>query len=198
MCAFQLASRAPEACLERDARGRTPVDVAAAAPDRGEVLNAMLLACAGHASPAALRSMRALLGAGAVCDTWAPSGSSALMLAAAADCGEGCALLLEHAASLELQDALGRTAAMFAAGSGAAAALRALLDAGASVSIRDRCVGWRAGGVMGGWPEAAGWQARASGQLGTGPGTCGPAPGAHPCAHPPAIPTPLAAAAGAA
>jgi hypothetical protein len=35
-----------------------------------QVLNAMLLACAGHATPEALSSMRALLKAGAVCDTW--------------------------------------------------------------------------------------------------------------------------------
>lgn len=73
-----------------------------------QLLNAMLLACSGHGSGDALASMRALLGAGAVCDTWAPNGSSALMLAASADCAEGVGLLLDGAASLELQDALGR------------------------------------------------------------------------------------------
>lgn len=75
-----------------------------------QVLNAMLLACSAHASAEALAAMRALLAAGAVCDTWAPNGSSALMLAASADCAEGVGLLLDHAASLELQDALGRWA----------------------------------------------------------------------------------------
>ena len=103
-----------------------------------QVLNAMLLAAAGHASAEALEAVRGLLAAGAVPDTWAPNGSSALMLAASVDCAEGVALLLGSAASLELQDALGRTALMFAAGNAAAAALTALLDAGASVSIRDR------------------------------------------------------------
>lgn len=36
------------------------------------------------------------------------------------------------------QDALGRTALMFGAGSGAVGALQALLDAGASLAARDR------------------------------------------------------------
>lgn len=50
------------------------------------MLNALLLACAGEGSSAtAVAAMRALLAAGAVPDTWAPNGSSALMLAAAAD-----------------------------------------------------------------------------------------------------------------
>lgn len=70
----------------------------------------MLLACAGHSTPAALSATRALLAAGAVCDTWAPNGSSALMLAASVDCAECVGLLLDHSASLELQDALGRCA----------------------------------------------------------------------------------------
>lgn len=103
-----------------------------------QVLNAMLLACAAHATADALRAMRVLLDAGAVCDTWAPNGSSALMLAASADCAEGVQLLLDNAASLELQDALGRTALMFAAGNSARAALEALLDRGACVAIRDK------------------------------------------------------------
>jgi ankyrin repeat protein len=60
------------------------------------------------------------------------------MLAASADCAEGVQLLLDHAASLELQDALGRTALMFAAGNNARAALEALLDRGACVAIRDK------------------------------------------------------------
>jgi ankyrin repeat protein len=61
------------------------------------------------------------------------------MLAASVDCAEGVQLLLDSAASLELQDALGRTALMFAAGNNARAGLEVLLDRGASVSIRDRC-----------------------------------------------------------
>lgn len=73
-----------------------------------QVLNAMLLACAGHATATSLAATRKLLAAGAVPDTWAPSGSSSLMLAASVDCAEGVALLLDHGASLELQDALGR------------------------------------------------------------------------------------------
>ena len=162
MCAYQLASRAPAACLERDGSGRTPIQLAAAG-DRGEVLNAMLLACAAHASPEALAAMRGLLEAGAVCDTWAPNGSSALMLAASADCAEGVGLLLDHAASLELQDALGRTALMFAAGNSARGALEALLDRGASVSIRDRCV----------WVGVWVWWVFIAGQRGGG--SCAPA-----------------------
>ncbi len=39
---------------------------------------------------------------------------------------------------LLLQDALGRTALMFAAGSSAGAAVKVLLDAGASLAARDR------------------------------------------------------------
>ena len=41
-----------------------------------QVLNAMLLACAGIKSPEAMASISALLAAGAVPDTWAPNGSS--------------------------------------------------------------------------------------------------------------------------
>lgn len=41
-----------------------------------QVLNAMLLACAGINSAEALKSITALLKAGAVPDTWAPNGSS--------------------------------------------------------------------------------------------------------------------------
>lgn len=120
----------------------------------------MLLACSGHATAEALAAIRALLGAGAVCDTWAPNGSSALMLAASVDCAQGVGLLLGGGASLELQDALGRTAAMFAAGNNARAALEALLDAGASVSIRDRRV-WAGGrrGAAAATPRQAGRQA---------------------------------------
>ena len=58
------------------------------------------------------------------------------MLAAAADSGPGCEALLGGAATLELADALGRTALMFAAGNDACVALTALLDAGASVRQR--------------------------------------------------------------
>jgi hypothetical protein len=137
LASFDLASAAPGACLARNAQGLTPVDLAA---QRGcaEVLNALLLACSGSAAPAALASVRALADAGAVPDTWAPNGQSALMLAAAGDSAEGVGLLLERGASLELQDSLGRTALMWAAGSGATAALLALLDAGAAVAQRDR------------------------------------------------------------
>ena len=55
------------------------------------------------------------------------------MLAASADSAEGVAALVAGGASVELADALGRTALMFAAGRGAACALIALLRAGASV-----------------------------------------------------------------
>lgn len=91
----------------RNSRGQRPLDVAAAC-GRGEVLNAMLLACAGDGGPPAVSTMRELLVAGAVPDTWAPNGSSALMLAAAADAVEALIVLLEGGASVELQDALGR------------------------------------------------------------------------------------------
>jgi ankyrin repeat protein len=92
----------------RNARGSTPIDTAAAA-QRGEVLNALLLGCAHDGrSTVAVAAMRALLGAGAVPDTWAPNGSSALMLAAAADGVAALEVLLGGGASLELQDALGR------------------------------------------------------------------------------------------
>lgn len=97
----------PAACLVKNARGQAPVDVAAAC-ERGEVLNAMLLACAGDAGAVAVRAMKQLLAAGAVPDTWAPNGSSALMLAAAANGVEALKVLLEGGATLELQDALGR------------------------------------------------------------------------------------------
>jgi hypothetical protein len=52
--------------------------------------------------------MRELLTAGAVPDTWAPNGSSALMLAASVDGVGALGVLLEGGASVELQDALGR------------------------------------------------------------------------------------------
>lgn len=98
-------------CASSCRRGGAKADVAPPPRLCMQVLNAMLLACAGHTSADALAAMRALLAAGAVCDTWAPNGSSALMLAASADCAEGVGLLLDHAASPELQDALGRWAA---------------------------------------------------------------------------------------
>ena len=66
MTCYQLASAAPAACLQRNSQRQTPIDVAA----EGEVLNAMLLACAGHATAEALAAIRGLLAAGAVCDTW--------------------------------------------------------------------------------------------------------------------------------
>ena len=74
--------------------------------------------------------MRRLLASGAVPDTWAPNGSSALMLAAAANGTDALKVLLEAGATLELQDALGRSALMFAAGNTAADSLVALLNAG--------------------------------------------------------------------
>lgn len=64
------------------------------------------------------------------------------MLAAAADSGPGCEALLGGAATLELADALGRTALMFAAGNDACVALASLLDAGASVRQRPLHAGW--------------------------------------------------------
>ncbi len=45
-------------------------------------------------------------------------------------------------AALELQDALGRTALMFAAGNSAHGALLVLLDAGAALAARDRRGRW--------------------------------------------------------
>lgn len=47
-------------------------------------------------------------------------------------------MLLEGGATVELQDALGRSALMFAAGSDATAACDVLLGAHASLSARDR------------------------------------------------------------
>lgn len=47
-------------------------------------------------------------------------------------------VLLEGGATIELQDALGRSALMFAAGSDATAACSVLLEAHASLSARDR------------------------------------------------------------
>jgi len=62
-----------------------------------------------------------------------PPCRQALMLAASADSAEGVGALVAGGASVELADALGRTALMFAAGRSAACALIALLRAGASV-----------------------------------------------------------------
>lgn len=61
------------------------------------------------------------------------------MLAAAVDNAEGVDALLDAGASVELADALGRTALMFAAGRGAPCALIALLRAGASVRSPNSC-----------------------------------------------------------
>ena len=55
------------------------------------------------------------------------------MLAAAADSAAACKALLQGQATLELADALGRTALMFAAGNDACTALHTLLASGASV-----------------------------------------------------------------
>ncbi|GLI70897.1 hypothetical protein VaNZ11_015921 [Volvox africanus] len=138
MCAYNITKAGPSTCLTRNYRGQTPVEVAVAC-ERGEVLNAMLLACAGDGSGGVtVQAMRKLLASGAVPDTWAPNGSSALMLAAAANGTEALAVLLEAGATLELQDALGRSALMFAAGNCAKDTLVVLLDAGACISQRDR------------------------------------------------------------
>lgn len=145
MATYQVCCAAPATTLAMNAKAQTPVDLAAAG-ERSEVLNAMLLACAGAGggepavAAAVLTAMRIVLERGAVCDTWAPNGSSALMLAASSAATDAAPveLLLQNGASLELQDALGRTATMFAAGNGATAGLRLLLDAGASISVRDR------------------------------------------------------------
>lgn len=75
MCAYQVASKAAAACLSRNKAGLTPCDLAAAS-ERSEVLNALLLACSGQRGSEALEAMEQLLKAGAVCDTWAPNGSS--------------------------------------------------------------------------------------------------------------------------
>jgi hypothetical protein len=58
-----------------------------------------------------------------------------LTLTACTDCAQ---VLLEGGATIELQDALGRSALMFAAGSDATAACNVLLEAHASLSARDR------------------------------------------------------------
>lgn len=138
MCAYNIAKICPATCVMRNERGQTPVCVAVAC-ERGEVLNAMLLACAGDGTAGvAVQAMRRLLASGAVPDTWAPNGSSALMLAAAANGTDALKVLLEAGATLELQDALGRSALMFAAGNTAADSLLALLDAGACIAQRDR------------------------------------------------------------
>ena len=63
----------------------------------------MLLACAGIKSADALEAIAALLRAGAVPDTWAPNGSSALMLAAAVDSVDAMRTLLANGATVELQ-----------------------------------------------------------------------------------------------
>jgi hypothetical protein len=78
-------------CLCQNKRGQTPGDVSVVC-DRFEVLNALLLACCGHTTKAALASVTALVAAGAVPDTWAPNGSSALMLAAGCNAVETLAV----------------------------------------------------------------------------------------------------------
>jgi hypothetical protein len=51
-----------------------------------QVLNAMLLGCAGETGPTAVQALNAALAGGAVPDTWAPNGSSVrTALAGAAD-----------------------------------------------------------------------------------------------------------------
>lgn len=54
LCAMPCPQACPAACLVRNGRGQTPVDVAVAC-ERGEVLNAMLLACAGDAGEVSAR-----------------------------------------------------------------------------------------------------------------------------------------------
>eukprot|EP00798_Chlamydomonas_sp_ICE-L_P024342 gene24342-9958_t len=137
MCVYNISKVCASACIIKNKRGQTPVDVAASC-ERGEVLNAMLLACAGDGSAVAVLTMRKLLAKGAVPDTWAPNGSSALMLAASANAAKSLKVLLGAGASIELQDALGRSALMFAAGNCAQDTLVALLDAGACMAQRDR------------------------------------------------------------
>lgn len=63
MCAYTLAKACPQSCLSKNARGQTPVE-AAVACQRGEVLNAMLLACAGDTSEVAITAMKKLLAQG--------------------------------------------------------------------------------------------------------------------------------------
>ena len=65
----------------------------------------------------------------------------ALMLAASADSAEGVDALLLGGAAVELADALGRTALMFAAGRAAPCALIALLRAGGSVRSSAPAIG---------------------------------------------------------
>ncbi len=60
-------------------------------------------AFAARPRPVSAQAMRKLLSCGAVPDTWAPNGSSALMLAAAANGAEALAVLLEAGATVELQ-----------------------------------------------------------------------------------------------
>lgn len=137
MTCYLLASQSPSTCLICNQQGSDPIELAAK-HGSGEALNALLLACSDSATPEALDAITQLTSKGAVPDTWAPNGQSALMIAAAANNTAGVKLLLSKGASLELQDALGRTAMMWAAGCNAAAAMTALLDAGASVAHRDR------------------------------------------------------------
>lgn len=137
MCAYNIAKNSPGSCLVKNARGQTPVDVSVAC-ERGEVLNAMLLACAGDSTAVAVKAMRKLLQEGAVPDTWAPNGSSALMLSASVNGTDALKVLIENGATIELQDALGRSALMFAAGNCAEDTLKLLLDHGACLAQRDR------------------------------------------------------------
>lgn len=137
MVCYQLASQSPATCLQPNSSGVSPIDMAVQ-NGSGEALNALLLACSGSTAREALQAIRELTAKGAVADTWAPNGQSALMLAAASNSAEGAKLLIDTGASLELQDALGRTALMWAAGCNAVDALTTLLDAGASVAHRDR------------------------------------------------------------
>lgn len=46
MCTYKLAVSCTASCMAKNKVGHSPIDVAAAA-GRGEVLNAMLLACSG-------------------------------------------------------------------------------------------------------------------------------------------------------
>jgi hypothetical protein len=77
----------PGAALEKRGRVRRLSGRAA----RAQVLNAMLLACAGDGGGEAVAALGVLLDAGAVADTWAPNGSSVRARPAAPVRAGGCA-----------------------------------------------------------------------------------------------------------
>jgi ankyrin repeat protein len=150
------AGAAPDA---RAADGMTALMFAAA---RGEVESVRALLAAGArvdernkwrqtalmaaARTGSLEKVRALLEAGASVDLADQFGDTALSIAAASSyADEGVVrALLSAGARADDADRDGVTALMKAAEAGDAAKVAALLDAGASVSLKDRANGWTA------------------------------------------------------